>query len=207
MNTGTLSTSITREVLDTAYTYRRYTDLVVKLFSEGRTTNENNTDSYLGYTELNIRRSSRWDKRARINEDLREALANFPKKMTWLVLSEGWCGDAAQILPFLAKMADLSPNIELKIILRDEHPEIMDEFLTDGVSRSIPKLIALDSETLEVLGSWGPRPMVIQQEYLKKLRDPDYPDEQAKKDLHLWYARDKGEALEAEFLGLLHDWS
>lgn len=207
MITSTSSTSITREVLDKAYTYQSYSDWVEKLFSEGRTTNDNNTPGYLKYTELNIQRSSRWDKRALIHEDLKKVLSSFSRRMTWLVLSEGWCGDAAQVLPFLAKMADLSPNIDLKIILRDEHPEIMDDFLTDGINRAIPKLIALDTESLEVLGTWGPRPTRIHQEYVKKLRDPDYPNEQAQKDLHLWYARNKGEALQAEFLGFLNDWS
>ena len=52
------------------------------------------------------------------------------------------------------------PGLELRIVLRDEHPEVMDRYLTNG-SRSIPIVIALDEEFRE-LGHWGPRPRELQ---------------------------------------------
>ena len=61
--------------------------------------------------------------------------------MDWLVLTEAWCGDAAQSLPIINKMAEVSDNITLRLILRDENLDVMDQFLQNGRSRSIPKLI------------------------------------------------------------------
>ena len=205
MNTDIIN-PITQDTIDKAYSYSEYTNLILKLLEEGRTTNDDNSESMLAYTRLNMQRSSRWDKRAGINDELRSILENYPRKMIWLVLTEGWCGDASQIIPFLHKMAELSPSIHLKLILRDEYPEVMDAFLTDGVSRSIPKLIALDQETLEVLGSWGPRPQAIQHSYMSNIRNPEFDNEEAKKQLHLWYAKDKGVSVQEELAELLLDW-
>ena len=81
--------------------------------------------------------------------------------MTWVLLSEAWCGDAAQIVPVLGKIASESDQIDLKIVLRDEHLDIMNHYLTNG-GRSIPKLICLDQQEQEIF-VWGPRPATIQQ--------------------------------------------
>jgi len=196
------TSSITEQLLAKAYNFQTYTELIEKLFSEGRTTNEDNTEGMLNYTKMNMQRSSRWEKRGQINEDLISVLKNLAKDQIWLVITEGWCGDAAQILPFINKMADSSDRIELKLILRDQHPEVMDEFLTDG-SRSIPKVVILDKQTLEVLGSWGPRPKVIHSEYIQKVRDENYENTKAAEELHLWYARDKGKTTQQEFKDFL----
>lgn len=192
------STTITKEILDRAYNYEAYKELIEDLFSENRTTNEDNSESQLNYTKLNIQRISRWDKRAKLSEELNSEIEKINKDQIWLVITEGWCGDAAQILPFINKMTELSNHIELKLILRDQHPEVMDEFLTDG-TRSIPKVVVLDKGSLEILGSWGPRPAVIHTDYVQKRRDEDYDNKKAAEELHLWYARDKGKTTQEEF--------
>ncbi|MBO6586977.1 MAG: thioredoxin family protein [Gracilimonas sp.] len=196
---------ITRKLIENTISFEEYTDLVQQLFKEDRTTNEDNRPDMLEYTKLNIHRTSKWNKRAKISEELAHELKNFPNRMTWLVITEGWCGDAAQSLPFIHKMAGLSDNIELKLILRDQYPEVMDEFLTNG-SRSIPKLIALDRETLEVLGTWGPRPKEIQEVYMSERANPEIENKVASENLHLWYARNKGKAMQEEFIQLLDEW-
>ncbi|WP_421775089.1 thioredoxin family protein [Gracilimonas sp.] len=196
---------ITREIIENAYSFEEYTNMVQQLFDEGRTTNEDNRPNMLEYTKLNIHRTSKWNKRAKISDELQKGLKDFPNQMIWLVITEGWCGDAAQSLPFIYKMVELSGNIELKLILRDQYPEVMDEFLTNG-SRSIPKLIALDHETLDVLGTWGPRPKEIQEVYMGERANPDIENKIATKNLHLWYARNKGNAMQEEFLPLLDEW-
>ncbi|MCB0464279.1 MAG: thioredoxin family protein, partial [Aequorivita sp.] len=112
------------------------------------------------------------------------------EKQTWLVISEPWCGDAAQTLPYLNKIAQLSENIDLKIVLRDEKPELMDAFLTNG-SRSIPVVIMLD-ENFNVIQTWGPRSKAA-----TKLVS-DYKihfgkiDNTFKEMLQIWYNNDKG---------------
>jgi thioredoxin-like negative regulator of GroEL len=192
------SKNITSDLLNSAYDYDSYNQLIHKLFNENRTTNDDNSESQLNYTKLNIQRASRWEKRAKLNDDLKEIVKKMGSDQIWLVITEGWCGDAAQILPFINKISELNERIELKLILRDQHPEVMDEFLTDG-SRSIPKVVVLNKETLEIKGSWGPRPKAIHEDYVQKRRDADYDNKKAAEELHLWYARDKGKTTQEEF--------
>lgn len=123
--------------------------------------------------------------------------------MIWMVLSEGWCGDSAQILPFVNKMAEVNDHIDMKVIFRDEHPEVMDEFLTNGTSRSIPKIVFLHADTLDVLGSWGPRPKMVHEQYMTERADPEIGGKKAANNLHVWYARDKGKVIQQEFLETL----
>lgn len=196
-------TPISQETINRGFTYAEFSTKVERLLAEGRTTDGDTSEGMLEYTKLNIQRTHRWDKRAVLGDELVETLNSLNTKQTWVVLTEGWCGDSAQILPFINKMAELSDNIELRIILREEHPEIMDQFLTDGKSRSIPKLIILDSETLEVLGNWGPRPGVVHTNYLAERRDVNVGGKIATQNLHLWYARDKGKVTQGEINTLL----
>jgi len=200
------SSTITNEVLSKAFNYKSYKELIEKLFEEDRTTNEDNSESQLNYTKLNMQRTSRWDKRAKIDKDLVNTIESISKDQIWLVITEGWCGDAAQILPFINKMTELNDHIDLKLILRDQHEEVMDEFLTDG-SRSIPKVVILDKESLDILGSWGPRPKVVHTDYVQKRRDDNYDNKKAAEELHLWYARDKGKTTQEEFKDFLEELS
>lgn len=196
---------ITRELIDEAKGYYTHNQQIEQLYEQGRTTNEDNRENMLDYTKLYLQRTSRWDRRGKLDEELIQKLENFPRKMVWLVLNEGWCGDSAQSLPFINKMAEQSENITLRIILRDQNTEVMDEFLTDG-ARSIPKLIALDEKNLEVLGTWGPRPKVAYEMYKTERANPDIPNEKARENLHFWYAKDKGRTIQNEFLKLLDEW-
>lgn len=109
------------------------------------------------YISLNQHRMSRVEKTYTVSETLAQLVKRLTHKTYWLVLTEHWCGDAAQTLPAFQKVAELSNgNIELKLVYRDENPELMDAYLT-GESRSIPKLIQLDAH-YNVTGIWGPRP-------------------------------------------------
>lgn len=197
---------ISPEIIESAYSYKTYRAMLDELMSEGKTTGENHSEAMIHYTKMNIHRMKRLDKRTKINEDLVERLEQVERPMIWLVLTEAWCGDAAQIVPVIQKMADYSKSIEVKLILRDEHLEVMDQFLTNGKSRSIPKLICLDAETLDVLGDWGPRPQDAQILY-DSLRNTDglaYQDVAEK--LHKWYADDKTQSIQNEILPLVKEW-
>lgn len=205
MNSEKTLQDIDPVIIKQAMSYAEFNELVEQRFSEGRTTDNNNSESMLNYTKMGIQRTGRWNKRAVINHDLKTALQGFPHKMTWLVLTEGWCGDGAQNLPFIQKMAEASDQIELRILLRDENPELMDRFLTNG-SRSIPKLIAIENESGEVVGEWGPRPGIAQKTYMEDRANPEIENAKASADLHLWYARDKGKTIQQEFLQLLNEW-
>lgn len=127
---------------------------------------------------------------------------NLKYKWLWLVITEAWCGDAAQNIPVIAKIAEINSNIELKFILRGENLVVMDTYLTNG-GRSIPKLICLDSQTLEELGTWGPRPVIAQKRFMKDKTDPDVSHEEMVKNNQLWYLQDKTLSIQNEFLELI----
>ncbi len=193
---------ISQNILDEALSYEEYSELTERLYQEGRTTNDDNSESMLHYTMLNMQRTARWNKRGKLNDSLVEVLETLPNKMIWLVITEGWCGDASQVLPFIQKMAESTEQIELKLILRDQYPEVMEHFLTKG-TRAIPKLVMLDANSLDMLGVWGPRPAIVHDDHIAKLRDPNFDNKKASEELHIWYARDKGRAVQGELEAML----
>ena len=103
--------------------------------------------------KLNFSRSKRIEKQFVPSDELIKAVNKISNSQLWIVLTESWCGDSAQNLPVLAKISELSKNVELRILLRDLNLEIMDKYLTNG-TRSIPKLIAFDEEENELF-HWG----------------------------------------------------
>ncbi len=154
-------TAINSSVLAQAMSYGSYMTLTEQLVEEGRTSGPNQSEPYVYYTKLNLQRMKRLNKTievpARIIELLKEKAANW----TWVIITEPWCGDAAQCVPVLEKIAQTNSFVKTAYLLRDEHPEVMDAYLTNG-GRAIPKLICLDQDGKEVF-TWGPRPAVIQE--------------------------------------------
>ena len=118
-----------------------------------------------------------------------------------MVLAEGWCGDAAQIVPVIYKMSEVTENVSLKIALRDDNDALMQHFLTSG-GKAIPKLLILDADTLEVLADWGPRPHGAKQLILDYKAAHGVVDEPAKIELQKWYLHDKGVAIQNEIIAL-----
>ncbi|CAN5805996.1 thioredoxin family protein [soil metagenome] len=153
------------------------------------------------YINLNQRRMHRVEKTFEISAELAAQIKNGKHKIYWLVLTEHWCGDASQLLPVFNAIAEMSEGkIELKLVYRDQHPELMDAYLTNG-TRSIPKLIQLD-EHYNVTASWGPRPSVAQQ-LVKELKSNPATAATYANELHLWYAKDKQKSLESEIAKLI----
>ena len=196
---------ITENHLNSALSYSDYVSLVDKLLSEGKTTGSNHSQKMIDYTKMNQQRRKRLDKTVVINKELNNLLNSVTGHWTWLVLSEAWCGDVAQNIPVLAKMASLNDNIDFKLLLRDENPEVMEAYLTNG-SRSIPKLICLDS-SLNEIGSWGPRPKPAQQMVMAYKSNPTVSYEDFIKEIQLWYAKDKTQTIQKEFTDLLKRWN
>jgi hypothetical protein len=177
---------ITKELLDKALTYKQYRDLINQLLSENKTTGSNHSEDYINYTKMNVQRMDRLDKTIEISADVANEFLSLNKALIWLVITEAWCGDAAQICPVIAQLAGINSNIDLKFILRDEHPEIMNQYLTNG-GKSIPILVCLDAATLKPLGHWGPRPQKAQQMVLEHKNNPQEPYLEFVKKLQLWY--------------------
>ena len=158
------------------------------------------------YTFLNQRRMHRLNKTTNIEPVLLKQLLALKRNYLWLVITEAWCGDAAQVIPVLNQLSLATPKIELKLIMRDEHLELMDAYLTDG-SRSIPKLIVVDKDSGEVMGSWGPRPAEAQKLVLdnKHAANP-LPYSEFLIILQRWYNKDKTLSIQAELLLQLMAW-
>lgn len=175
--------------LENSMTYQEYMDLMEKLVLTQSTTGEIDKER-VDFTALNYKRSLRLNKTIQLSE---AETANFDVLLTkqiWLLITESWCGDAAQTLPVLNKLAEASESIELRIVLRDEHPELMDHFLTNG-TRSIPKLIIMNPE-LELMATWGPRTAAATKlvtDYKEKFGKIDA---EFKTQLQIWYNKDKG---------------
>jgi hypothetical protein len=153
------------------------------------------------YINLNQRRMHRVEKTFTISAELAMQIQNLKHKTWWLVLTEHWCGDASQTLPVFNAIAEMSNRkIEMKLVYRDQNPELMDAYLTNE-TRSIPKLIQLD-EHLNVTAFWGPRPSVAQQ-LVKQLKANPATAATYANELHLWYAKDKQQSLESEIAKLI----
>jgi hypothetical protein len=192
---------ISKQLIDKAYTYEAYKALVEKLWKEGKNSGPVQSEELYHYTELNLHRMNRVEKTTIITEDLKHVLNKISSPQIWLIIAEGWCGDAAQSVPVFNLLEGSYPNIHVKILFRDENLELMDQFLTNG-SRSIPKVIMLDADTLEVKAVWGPQPQEALQ-LIQALKVSQMEKAQIKEKLHLWYAKNKGMALQAEITTLL----
>ena len=193
---------ISRDVIADAMTYEQYYSLIKNLLQEGKTTGSNQSTSYLKYAKLNFQRMKRVYRTTKIIGNLSDSVAQLTRQQIWIVLTEGWCGDAAQSLPAIAKISELTDKIDLRILLRDKNPGIMSAFLTNG-SRSIPKLIALDAENLNELFNWGPRPEKFQQMVLDHRQTPQLTNAEFNEHLHLNYTHDKTTSLQEELLKLI----
>lgn len=192
-----------QQTLLNSFSYSEYRKKVTELIAEGKSTGHEQSNDLLHYSELNEARMNRLEKTIAIVDEVKAKLENLDKKYIWLVLAEGWCGDAAQVLPVIHKMAETTNKVELKIALRDDNDALMQHFLTNG-GKAIPKLIVLDAETSEVIADWGPRPHGAKQLILDYKAAHAVVDETAKIELQKWYLHDKGISIQQEIMEM-HD--
>lgn len=192
------------EVPQTLYSYAEYQQLIHDLLDAGKVTGEQQSESLLEYTKLNMHRMHRWEKTFEPTPLLAKRIAELKDPQQWVVITEGWCGDAAQQIPVIEKLASLNPIISLRYALRDINPGFMDLFLTNG-SRSIPIWISLDAHG-ELLWKWGPRPKEAA-DLLQRLKDEGVDESLRKQELHGWYAKNKHQAMQKEIEILLAEHS
>jgi hypothetical protein len=117
-----------------------------------------------------------------------------------IVVAEDWCGDASSSVPVVARFAEAA-GIELRILRRDEHPEVMSRYLSPTGGRAIPVVVVL-TEAMEEVGRWGSRPAELQAfvmgERAKGRTSKDYFP-----DVRRWYARDGGATTLRELLAVM----
>lgn len=187
-----------KEALD----YTSYRNLIDELLAKGETTGPDNSEAMLHYTKMNVQRMNRVDKTTVLGEELLLTLQKIEGKYRFLVITEGWCGDAAQIVPVINKIASAAPTkFDLKLVLRDKNLPLIDAHLTNG-GRAIPVLLILDEAGNLVLPKWGPRPVAIQNLMIEWKKEGLEMPELAEK-LHGWYAKDKTVATQQELNELL----
>lgn len=194
--------SIVKKAVSNSLSYTEYRNLVAKFAEEGKTTGKIPTEDYIVFTKLNEARMHRLDKTMQVTDETKSFLENLKKEYTWIVIAESWCGDAAQILPVINKMASVSDKINLRIVLRDDNEELMNQFLTNG-TKSIPKLIIVDKESNDVIADFGPRPIGAKQLILDYKAEHGVVDETAKIELQKWYLQDKGISTQNEIIELM----
>ncbi|WP_299337429.1 thioredoxin family protein [uncultured Psychroserpens sp.] len=194
--------NIISDSLKKAISYDDYRALVSELVEQGSTSGLDKTEALANYTMLNDRRMKRWDKTVKISEDIEEKVSNFSGNVTWLVITESWCGDAAHVIPVLNKIAELSENIDLKLVFRDENEALMGQFLTNG-GRAIAKLIMIDNTTGEVLNTFGPRPSEATQMVNDFKAKHGTLTPEFKEALQGWYNKNKGQNIISDVLQLL----
>jgi len=193
---------IIKESINGGISYRDYRELVKQLADEHSNTGIEKTEALANYTKLNDRRMRRWDKTIKISKETQQKISEFNQKMTLLIITESWCGDAAHVIPALNKMAELNPNIDVKLVLRDENLELMDMFLTKG-GRAIPKVIMIDDETGAVLSTYGPRPSEASSYVNRFVAKNGSLTPEFKEDLQHWYNGDKGQNIINDIIEIL----
>jgi len=197
--------------LQKSMTYMDYLQMTEDLLAEGKTTGPYQTPFMIQYTQMNMDTMNRLTKDFVLADETLSALAKIEKPQKWLVITEPWCGDAGQVVPIIYKMVVANDNLSMHLVLRDENKALIQQFLTDG-TESIPKLVCLDPQTLEVLGTWGPRPAAVQvivdatkKEIAAITEKPARKARfvQAQMEVQGWYNEDKAVAIQKELIAAI----
>jgi thiol-disulfide isomerase/thioredoxin len=200
INTDT--NTLVKESLKKAISYQEYRAQVATHTENGTSSGPYQSEALSSYTLLNNSRMKRLDKTLKVDEAVSEKFQEYHKNVTWLVLTESWCGDAAHSMPVMNKLVTQAKNIDFKVLYRDENEELMNLFLTNG-SMSIPKLIAFDNDTQEVINDWGPSPSTVinKTKEFKTAHGTLTPE--FKKEIQVWYNQNKGKCIASDLLKLI----
>lgn len=190
-----------KNYVEKAMTFTEYLQLIDDLLREGKTTGPEQSESRIYFSKLNRQRMKRLAKTVVLNPELIEKIKKVDRPLIWLILTEGWCGDGAQNIPAIEKIAEQNPLIQTRYLLRDENLDLMDKYLTNG-GRAIPILICIDGNSLEAFGKWGSRPRAIQ-EYFLELKEAGLEKEQRDELIQRRYNADKEQSIQTDFSELI----
>ncbi len=157
-----MSKIVEKKHLKKAMDYESYRKLIDELLLQGKNTRPKQSEQLTEYTSQNVAKMKTIDETIQVNPEIKSLITSVRQPQTWIVLTEGWCRDAAQFLPVIHALAKLNTHIDLKLLLRDDNLDLMDQYLTNGKSRSIPRLIAVNSDIMEELFNWGASPAIVQ---------------------------------------------
>jgi hypothetical protein len=195
-----LRDNVLKETFDLFETFEEYWQRITFLREEGKTTGAIQTPEMIHYSEMSYVRMNRILKHAKLSNTLIES-ALKTRATNWLIITEAWCGDASNTVPLMVKAAQQNTSIKVRIMVRDEHPELMENYLTNG-GKSIPILV-LFNDQFEELTFWGPRPKPCQELFLSLKTQPNLNKEDVILAVQEWYAKDKGQTFQSELTQLL----
>lgn len=169
--------------------------------AEQSTENLSGTDlNYHEYYKLGNQRMTRVLARFKKDGDLQERLDKINTEGKILIISEGWCGDASHSIPVTYLF--FSEKYPVRIVYRDQHPELIENFLTNG-AKAIPIIIFLDKEGNYIF-HWGPRPKHGKDLLEKHKADPEnFTKENFYKELQTYYSKNRGKDILNEIMNLL----
>ena len=192
----------TRELLSTGLTYAAYRKGIDDLLDTPAP--DEHAEKIRHYIRKNVLLMTEYDETYTVADTLNVALATAPH-VTWLVITESWCGDAAFNVPMLAAIEKALPEkVTLKFFLRDSNLHLIDANLTDG-GRSIPKMVVLN-DALEPLGHWGPRPAKLQG-LMKAWKNEGLELKYILGKVKDWYNTDATQTLQNELISLVKSYS
>ena len=196
---------ITQAVINKGITFEQYLDLTKSIIQSSFPQGLYAKESTFRYTQSNWERMHKVLNNTVISQRLYNQLSDLKEEWVWVVLSEPWCGDASWGVTALYLIANCSDKIDFRILLRDAHMDIMESYQTNG-GNSIPKLICLRKSDLKELGTWGPRPAVLQELVMKWKSEPNADFKESVRLLHAWYEEDMSRAIEDELNMLVKEW-
>lgn len=182
--------------------YQNYKNFFEELVADGKTSGPNQSEMYVHYTKLNLSRTNRVEKKLKLSTDTLAALHQPHDPQYWILITEPWCGDAAQSVPVIQAMAQANPNVELVIVYRDDNKELMNKYLTDG-GTAIPIVVFVSQSEMAALGHWGPRPADAQKimtayKALPDTQKPPYTE--LAETMQKWYNVNKTVDTQKEFI-------
>ncbi|MFN8417470.1 MAG: thioredoxin family protein [Cytophagaceae bacterium] len=194
--------SFTAELIKSGMTYTDYLELFENLVARQATTGPDQSPAMVEYTKMNLTRSNRMNKVTMIPDSIKEFVQSITTPLYFILITEPWCGDAAHSVPGIAALAKQNPLIDFRVFLRDEHPEVMNHYLTNG-GKAIPILVVLRQDNLEELFHWGPRPIEAQEIVMSYKKKGDFKKEDMVNDVFKWYNQDKNLTLMDEIAASL----
>jgi hypothetical protein len=180
-------------------TLEEYRQLFTNILEGRYTQAPYNDEAYHNYVKLGYSRMKRWTKQSKIDKELGNLIRQINKPQHWIIITEPWCGDAANLIPYFEKMAAINPMIEVAVQLRDSNSEI-DKYLTNG-GRAIPIVVARNKQGKDLF-VWGPRPAPAQALVMAQKKS-DAPQDEKYAEILQWYKEDNGATLQAEMMDLL----
>lgn len=197
--------TINKSTLDKSISFDEYMALTRSIVESAEPEGIYANPSTHRYTRSNLERMKKVMDNMVVNQKLYNTLSDLKGDWLWVVISEPWCGDASWGTPALYMISTCSDRIDFRILLRDENTEVMQAYQTAGTD-SIPKLICLNKNTFEEIGTWGPRPQQLHEQVLSLKNNPAIDYREGVRALHSWYEQDMTKAIQEEVLFEIKKW-